>query len=400
MLSGNWDAAEHRDWLVEDARQQFAFYHGALNPAGGFDYLDDDGRPLPDLPKELHATGRMVHSFALGHAAGLVGDTAMIDHGLDALWHQHRDPQHGGYVWSYAADGRVVDGNKLAYGHAFVLLAASGAKTLGHPDADRLLDDINEVIDRRYWDATTGRMREEYARDWSEISDYRGMNANMHSCEAFLAAYEATDERVFLDRALGLIRFFVGEMGAAHGWRLPEHFDTDWRPDPDYEGNPMFRPAGTTPGHAFEWARLAVQAWDLDGRRDGDLLDWARALYHQARADGWRAGDGSIVYTVDQQGRVLRDNRYWWPVTEAIGTAAALIKAGDDLQADYAEYWSGARAHFVDEERGGWYPDLHRDGVQFTGKPDIYHSIQAVLFPLVPEISRISHALARDARKS
>ncbi|MBK4215233.1 AGE family epimerase/isomerase [Paracoccus caeni] len=396
MLSRQWGTKEHRDWLIEDAGQQFAFYRGSLNPDGGFDYLDDDGRPLPDQVHELHATGRMVHSFALGHAAGLVGDTVMIDHGLDALWNRHRDAEHGGYVWSFGADGQVADGSKLAYGHAFVLLAAAGAKVLGHPDADRLLDDITEVIDRRYWDAPTGRMREEYARDWSEISDYRGMNANMHSTEAFLAAFEATGERLFLDRALGLIRFFVGEMGAANGWRLPEHFDLNWQPDPDYEGNPMFRPAGTTPGHAFEWARLAVQAWDLDGRRDGDLLDWAKSLYHQARADGWKPDDGgSVVYTVDQQGRVLRDNRYWWPVTEAIGTAAVLIKTGEDLAGDYKGYWDSACAHFVDEDRGGWYPDQHRDGVQFSGKPDIYHSIQAVLFPLVPEISGLTRALEK-----
>ncbi|HCD78810.1 MAG TPA: N-acylglucosamine 2-epimerase, partial [Alphaproteobacteria bacterium] len=32
------------------------------------------------------------------------------------------------------------------------------------------------------------------------LSDYRGQNANMHTVEALIAAYEATDDRMFLDR--------------------------------------------------------------------------------------------------------------------------------------------------------------------------------------------------------
>ena len=86
--------------------------------------------------------------------------------------------------------------------------------------------------------------------------------------EALLAAFEATGDRSFLARARGIFDFFVGEMGRRHGWRLPEHFDERWQVDPSYEGNPMFRPPGTTPGHSFELGRLALQHWDLTGRAD------------------------------------------------------------------------------------------------------------------------------------
>lgn len=395
-----WNTTENRDWLLDDARRQFAFFASSLNPSGGFDYLDDAGHAIPGQPRELHATARMVHSFALGHAAGLVTDGKVVDHGLQSLWQQHRDNDHGGYVWSFDDDGRVAQGNKLAYGHVFVLLAASTAKLIGHPDADRILDDIREVIEVRYWDAANVRLKEEFARDWSEISDYRGMNANMHGVEAFLAAYEASSDRQFLDRAIGIIRFFVGQQGAANAWRLPEHFDTEWDVDPAYEGDPMFRPAGTTPGHSFEWARLCLHAWDLDGRRDVALLDWARNLYGRADHDGWRQGDGGgIIYTVDDAGQPLRENRYWWPVAEAIAAAVTLLKLGDDRASDYARYLECAEANFMDQRAGGWYPDADRVGAQFTGKPDIYHSIQAVLFPLTPAISRMTDALAQDVTK-
>lgn len=386
-----WNKAEHRDWLRQDAARQFAFFRAALDPRGGFHSLANDGRVIPDQPRELHATTRMVHSFGLGQAAGLVLDGAILDHGMDAIWRHHRDRKHGGYIWSFAPSGGAVKDQKLAYGHAFVLLAASTAHELGHPDAARLLADISQVIDDHFWDRNASRLREEFARDWSAISAYRGMNANMHSTEAFLAAHEATGERLYLDRALSLIRFFVGQMGVAHGWRLPEHYCADWQPDMAYEGDPMFRPIGSTPGHSFEWARLILQAWDLDGRRDGDLLDWARQLYRRARADGW--GPDGVIYTVGFDGRPLRQNRYWWPVTEAIGAAAALLKAGEDLQGDYAGYWRCAEAHFIDEQHGGWFPEAERSGTQFAGKPDIYHAIQADLYPPVPVLSHQLRAL-------
>jgi len=40
----------------------------------------------------------------------------------------------------------------------------------------------------------------------------------------------------------------------------------NWTVDPGYSGNPMFRPAGTTPGHSFELGRLMLQHWELSGK--------------------------------------------------------------------------------------------------------------------------------------
>ncbi|RJL09639.1 AGE family epimerase/isomerase [Paracoccus siganidrum] len=390
--SGPWWGTEaHRRYLLQDAARQFRFFGESLDPAGGFHAQDVTGAPIPGAPRELHATTRMVHSFALAHLLGIRGADRMVDHGMRALWELHRDRTHGGYMWSFAPGGMVADGQKLAYGHAFVLLAAASAKQAGHPDADRLLADICEVIEARFWDHDNARMTEEYARDWRRISDYRGMNANMHMSEALLAAAEATGDQAFLRRARGIFDFFIGRIGAAHDWRLPEHYTEGWRIDPAYEGNPMFRPRGTTPGHSFELARLLLQAWDLDGRRDATLPDWAGRLYQRALADGWDKARGGILYTVDLDGQPLRRDRYWWPVTEAIGASAALLKAGEDVAGDYLMFWQAAERLFIDARHGGWIPEIDEDdrplGRQFAGKPDIYHSIQAALLPLLPGLS-------------
>ena len=132
----------HRIWLLDQARSLFAFFQpAALNPAGGFFGLDDQGAPLPPLGsrgqvRSLHEATRMVHCFAMAHLLGLPGADRMVEHGMDFTWTRHRDTGDGGYFWGVDDVGPVND-TKQAYGHAFVLLAASSAKVIGHPDADR-----------------------------------------------------------------------------------------------------------------------------------------------------------------------------------------------------------------------------------------------------------------------
>ncbi|WP_265499437.1 AGE family epimerase/isomerase [Paracoccus beibuensis] len=393
------DDADHRAFLIADAHRALDFFDASQDPDGGFRALDHDGRPLPRDLQELHTTTRLVHSYALAQLAGRPDRAGIIDRGMDDLWNRHRDPDHGGYLWSVTSDG-IGDGTKLAYGHVFVLLAASSARMVGHPDADRLLNDIRNVLDRHYWDEDAGLFRDEFTRDWQVFSTYRGMNANMHGVEALLAAHEATGEAVFLLRAGRILNFFIGGQAAANGWRIPEHYDDSWQPDHGYAGNPMFRPAGTTPGHSFEMARLLLHWWDLAGRPGTDAPQQARALVGAALADAWDQDRGGLVYTL-RDGRVDNAARYWWPVTEAIGALAALIKL-DPCPEDerwYRRLWSFADRHLVDHRRGGWVPELDAadrpSAAQFSGKPDIYHALQADLLPLVPDLSRQGAALAR-----
>ena len=111
-----------------------------------------------ETERPLHVTTRMVHCFSIAHLLGRPGAADFVDHGMRALLTRHRDAPHGGYFWSFDADG-PRERDKLAYGHAFVLLAASSAKCAGHPDADKLLADISEVLETRFWEPGAGRQR-------------------------------------------------------------------------------------------------------------------------------------------------------------------------------------------------------------------------------------------------
>ncbi|MEP2780897.1 MAG: AGE family epimerase/isomerase [Pseudoruegeria sp.] len=393
----------HQEYLRQDVQRQLDFFRPTLRADGGYNVPDMAGDPLTDGPQEIHLTTRMVHSFALAKQFGYADCDDVIDAGMAYILNVHHDSRYGGYMAAINRDGTPADDTKLAYGHSFVLLAAATAKDAGHPDADRLLADITEVLQTRYWEESYGRFAEEFRADWTPFSKYRGLNANMHSVEAHLAAFEATNDASYLDRAGRILSFFFEELAPAHGWRLPEHFTEDWTVDADYEGNPMFRPAGSTPGHSFELGRLLLQYWDLTGRADESSPAKARRIIEQALSDG-AMPDGGFAYTL-RNGKIAVRDRYWWPVTEAIGALAVLLKlnptAADETL--YRAQWDFSDTHLIDHVRGGWYHELDDDGQpvsrQFLGKPDIYHSIQAGLFPPVPALSRLTMSASSAARK-
>ncbi len=401
--SGFWlDQEDHRAWLSMEAERQLSFFSASLSDGPGFHTLDPSGALLPSQTQELHTTTRLVHSYALGELRGFKGAGRIVDHGLSYLRSHHHDAVHGGYLWALNND-EVADDRKLAYGHVFVLLAAASAKIAGHAYADALLADVSEVLDQHYWEDEPGLFADEWNRDWSPFSNYRGMNANMHGVEALLTAFEATGDNVFLLRAGRILEFFTNHVARKENWRLPEHYTEDWQIDRDYAGNPMFRPAGTTPGHSFELGRLLLQHWDLSGRPAGDAPTRARGLIEQALADAWRP-EGGLCYTLDFDGSVAIPSRFWWPVTEAIGAMAALIKLErrEEDEIWYRRLWKFADAHYIDHKHGGWFPEIdeHGDvtGTIFDGKPDIYHSLQACLFPLASGLSR--HAEEMPSQRS
>ncbi|MEQ5870988.1 AGE family epimerase/isomerase [Sagittula sp. NFXS13] len=389
------DDDAHRAALRADAERQFAFFRKAKRPAGGFYQLELDGTPMGTKVQELHATTRMVHSFALGKLARLDAGDDMIQHGLSTIAHQHHDADHGGWLWA-VDDNTVHDARKLAYGHVFVLLAASSAYAAGHSQALGLLDQADQVLTQRFWEDDNGLFADEYTRDWQPFSDYRGMNANMHGVEALLSAFEATGRKHFLDRAGRILDFFVNKTAPQYDWRIPEHYNSDWQVDRAYAGDPMFRPAGHTPGHSLEWARLWMQWGALT---DTDVTEGARKIIYRALHDAWDEARGGLIYTIDFDGAPAITDRYWWPVTEGIGVLASLLKAGgtEEDAAWYRKLWQFADAHLIDKTHGGWFPELDDDnrptGRQFIGKPDIYHALQADLLPLTPDRAQIYEGL-------
>ena len=402
----------HRAWLLKQAEELFDFFERSIiNPLGGFYDLDDEGRPAPpgygagETPaRYLFATSRIVHAFAIAHLMGRPGAADIVDHGMDFLWKCHRDSESGGYYWGVGYNG-PTDTTKQAYGHAFVLLAASSAMCAGHPDAGELLVDVSNVIRERFWEEQYGAVAEEFARDWRSLDSYRGQNSNMHLTESLMAAFEVTGDSNYLHMAERIADLIIRRHAAENSWRIPEHFGADWRANKDYAGNPMFRPYGTTPGHSLEWSRLLLQLWELGGRK----LDWlnssAKSLFAQAVSDGWDKELGGFYYTLDWDGRPLIRDRYWWPCCEGVGAAAFLnaVDGATVYEEWYRRIWGFIATRFIDRDHGGWRAQVNEalkpNSGPFFGKVDIYHSLQACLVPMLSTRGSVTSGLREISEK-
>ncbi len=385
----------HLRWLEGESDRLLAFSRASRHPAGGFAWLDSVGLPQLDRPVELWVTCRMMHVFSLGHVMGRPGCGSLADHGVQALQGRFHDSQNSGWYPS-VDDSGPVSRDKAAYEHAFVLLAASSAVAASRPGASLLFDEALDVLMNRFWDEDQGLVVDQWDESFSTPDAYRGANANMHTLEALLTAADVTQDRRLLDRALRIVSRIVHDFARSHKWRLPEHFDEEWNPLPDYNADAPahpFRPFGATVGHWFEWARLSLHLRAALGEDKAPswLLDDACSLFEAAVREGW-AVDGSdgFVYTVDWEGRPVVRERMHWVAAEATATAAALWSVtGEQLYADwYQRWWDHIATAFMDRERGSWFHELGSDNrpstVVWSGKPDSYHALQATLIPRLP----------------
>jgi mannose/cellobiose epimerase-like protein (N-acyl-D-glucosamine 2-epimerase family) len=371
------------------------------DPTAPYVSLDSSGEPDPAQGHQLLVTTRMTHVFSLAALLGRRDADRFVSAGIDALRGPLRDAEHGGWFARLgSADG--PDDRKQMYGHAFVVLAAASASTVGVPGARELLDEALTVVEQRFWDDDAGACRESFDRTWSDGEPYRGANSNMHAVEAFLAAEDAGADPVWAQRALRIAERLIDDGAAAHRWRLPEHYDESWGVDLEYAADrpaDPFRPYGVTIGHLLEWSRLLLHLEAALPHPPAWLVPDSRALMQTALEIGWRPdGQPGLVYTVDWSDAPVVAQRMHWVAAEGVLAAEALARrTGEAPYPELAhELWADAE-RFVDLERGSWVHELSPDGrpaeTVWAGKPDIYHALQAVLLPDLPPAASAAGAV-------
>lgn len=401
------------------------FAKGAKVPTG-FGYLDEDGHVDPSKPVELWVTSRMTYVFALATLLGIPGTKEYLRHGVESLSKYFRDPVYGGWFSAIEAtpdaqgDAVPVNDRKEAYAHAFVLLAANAAFSADDPEAGYLLTQALDSQEEHWFDPAYGKVRESWDRAFTVTEDYRGANANMHTVEAYLANADLTDNREALDRAIEMCHFITNQ-ARNHDWRIPEHYDQQWNPLPDYNKDQPahpFRPFGATPGHGLEWSRLILQARGSLQRAGQAAPEWmlesAKALYIRAVADAWHVdGAPGFIYTTDFAGQPVTRQRMHWVVCEALGAAIVLKKVLEEEEPDSAllnqvvtsiTQWREYAEKYLIEAPGRWRHELdpHNQPASETwpGKPDVYHFFQMLILPDLPVSPSFAAALKENtARK-
>jgi sulfoquinovose isomerase len=392
------------DVLAAECDRLLEFGRGFAHPLGGAAWLDEDGRPDLTRPVFTWITARMTHVYCLGKLLGRSADAELAAQGLSGLLGRLRDAESGGWFTSVDDDGGTPN-EKACYTHAFVVLAASSARTAALDGADSLLEEALTVWEQRFFDPQAGMFVDTWDRGFTTVNPYRGMNANMHAVEALLAAADATGDDGLRERALGISYRMVHDFAEPQRWRIPEHFDSHWRPMLEHNveaPTDPFQPYGATVGHGLEWSRLLLHLEaSLGEGPPAWLLPSAIALFDRAAADGWAVdGADGFVYTTDWDGRPVVRDRMNWVLAEGFAAAAALHqRTGDDRYAQLARtWWAYAERYLIDRERGSWHHQLNPQhevtGTVWPGKPDLYHAIQATLIPRLPLAPSLAAALA------
>ncbi|MCD8120604.1 MAG: AGE family epimerase/isomerase [Lachnospiraceae bacterium] len=384
---------ENKLYLKELARELLAFAVRFPSPGGSAYYLHDDGSPWVEKPLDNYETCRMVHSYCIGSFLGFAGGRELAEAGLKSLNGEMQDKVHGGWFTGISPDGTGAP-DKLCYAHAFVILAASSAMLADLKGAGELFDRAVEIFDKYFWSEGEGLCRDTWNDDFTILDSYRGLNSNMHTVEAFLAAADVTGQEKYRVRA-GRIICHVVKWAEENAWRLPEHYTGDWVPDLERnreKPDDQFKPYGATPGHGIEWARLITQ-WALStypGKPEkyGKYVEAAENLFMRAVKDGWNVdGARGIVYTTDWNGTPVVHDRMQWTLAEGINTAAVLCRVTG--RAEYAGYYHDFLQYLEEKVRdhryGSWYHQLDRHNQKletvWPGKPDIYHALQSTLIP-------------------
>jgi len=395
------------EFLEEHLLQTQAFYDDrCVDPSGGlYQFYKDDGRVYDPYTRHLVSSTRFVITHATmarrfpGHARAAEW-LANARHALRFVQDVHRDPTTGGYAWLLHWDSgqkKVLDATNHCYGLAFVLLAHAQALRAGIEEARTGLFETAELMERRFWEPAAKLYADEATPDWV-LSPYRGQNANMHACEAMLAAYEATEAPQFLLRAAELAQSVTQRLAEHAGGLIWEHYHADWSPDWEYNRHDktnIFRPWGFQVGHQTEWAKLLLQLERNLGEPEDDsswMLQRAKELFGVATLQGWDRAHGGLVYGLAPAGNPATDRhllvcdaeKYHWVQAESLAAAAVLAqRTHDGAYWDwYDRLWGHAWADFVDHTHGAWFRILSAENRKINddkspaGKVD-YHNMGA-----------------------
>ena len=375
-------------FLKNHIRSILKFYEkNAKDMDGGFyqNYLDDGQVFAPEI-KHLVSSCRMVFNFAT--AEQLFNDPSYKDlwqHGIEFIRTQHWQNERQGYAWTLL-NNQPDDQTNHCYGLAFVLLTFATALSAGDESARADLYHTYELLEKHFWQADIGLYADEISPDWQVMSDYRGQNANMHTCEAMILAYEATLDEQFLDRAYLLAKKVAVTQAKLSNGLIWEHFNSDLSINWDYNKDDpknLYRPWGFQPGHQTEWTKLLLMLHKH--RAEAWRIDRAKTLFDAAVNTAWDKEHGGLFYGFAPDGSICDTDKYFWVQAESFAAAALLAQAtNDEKYWDwYDKLWQYCWDNFIDHERGAWYRILNADNSKVTdrkseaGAKCDYHTIGA-----------------------
>ena len=336
---------------------------------GGFvEQLDQDGRADHSTPRRVRVQARQIYCFAKAAQMGWYPDGREVAlKGLDYLLAKAKSPDgRPGFVHKLARDGTVLDPLRDTYDHAFVLLALASVYALDRDAQVRSeIDAFCHFLDTQLRSPHGGFL------EGLPASMPRRQNPHMHLFEAMIAAFDATHDASFQNRAGEFFALFLANLYDKQKQVLSEYFEDDWS---------KIEPVSVEPGHQAEWAWLLKGFERITGcptgRYRSELV--AAALRYRDEATGCLIDEG------DAAGNIRRHTRRLWPQTEIAKAWIAQAEAGEAGAADEARAaLSRLDRHYLSHPvAGGWYDQFDRDGnslVATIPASSFYHVLCAVV---------------------
>ncbi len=372
-----------RQWALEHVCPYWR--ERIVDPRGGyFESLDEHGEAGLSPAKTVLNQARLTYVFS--HAALLGGRADFrkaADHGFAYLQRSSGiNGQFEGWHRSTNVQGVVLDSARDAYDQAFVIFAMAWYhRASASQEALRLAERTFDFLKDNLRDAVHGGFFEEYpAIDRLP----RRQNPHMHLLEAMLAMHAATGQKLWLDRAAGIIELFKEVFFDRKTESLVEFFDAKWK---IAQGDPgRLR----EPGHQFEWVWLLGQYANQAGADDFEA--YARALFSFGTTHGIDPAGrlrGIVIDSVNADGTVHADSKLLWPQTEYIKACISRFETTQETfykDAAFAHLHL-VREHFFRDDGANWVNQVSRDGLPLVSETPariLYH-----LFLALAELMRI-----------
>jgi mannose/cellobiose epimerase-like protein (N-acyl-D-glucosamine 2-epimerase family) len=343
------------------------------NEYGGFYCtIKDNGEIIDSTYKELVSTARWILNYSFGFVmSGNESYKDYVRHGLEFLEIAHRDHKNGGYH-SVIIGNEPQIGIKSTYGAAFVFCAFCNTYKAGIKEIYPLISEMYDFMEKTVWEEKYGLYVDDIKNDYTKILPYKGQNSNMHMTEAMLAAFEATGDERYLNRAYTLANNVTRKLTKYSEGLIYEHYKNNWEIDYDYNKyadkysiSNLLRPYGFLPGHWAEWAKLLLL---LERYRPEDWqLEVAEYLFNKTMEYSWDTKKGGISYSVSLDRTIIDPDNHYWAHIEIISAAASLaLRTKNEYYWEiYNKIWEFSDKYFIDKKNGGpWHRIISGDKKQ------------------------------------
>lgn len=268
----------------------------------------------------------------------------------ECILRQFHDPKYGGFYFSVAPDGTVVDDSKNSYSMAFALFGFSHAfRVTG--DAryhDAAFDVLGDLRTRLHDPA--GFLWLAKTRDFSQPRGTLSQNPMLHLYEALIALYEATGDRDILRQARTHIESVFGRLFDRRRGVLPGYYGPGWQ---ELLHDPQgFVDIGDQIEWAYWWSRGVEYGFPIEG-----LSRYGRRQLEVGLKVGYDPRQGGIFPDMDADGRAVPSRKKLWQQCEFLRALMnwATLRGRSDLWPFFTHALATLRDHFQDAEYGGYF---------------------------------------------